>query len=243
MYSYDGITWTQAPTSLPFFTSGSPDNPKPTTVSWNTDYWIAAGNNNIMLYSYDGIAWYSLPSGASLIGICSELATSFRPRVGLDSSQLAVIYKAGNQPYSSITGSLLALSTTPSRIYSTSSVTSSATSKFLIMLNVVVTMPSGEPGNVGIRITVGRFTLSTPTSAQAINVVSNTSISSSFPSSTMLAWPAMTAAAGSQINISGSAVDIPGSSNTYYYSVWVHATTSVTLTNMSVFLSVLQVSA
>jgi len=150
---------------------------------------------------------------------------------------------SGNQPYSSITGSLLALSTTPSNIYTTNSVSSSATSKFLIMLNVTYTLPSGEPGNVGLKITVGRYTSSSPTSAQAINVVSNTSISSSFPSSTMLAWPAMTAAAGSQINISGSAVDIPGSSNTYYYSVWVHATTSVTLTNMSVFLSVLQVSA
>jgi hypothetical protein len=59
----------------------------------------------------------------------------------------------------------------------------------------------------------------------------------------MVAWPAISAAAGSQISKSGSAIDIPGSSNTFYYSVWVYATGSVTLTNMSVFLSALLVSA
>jgi hypothetical protein len=255
MYSYDGITWTQAQTSLQFFISGSPENPKPTALSWNTNYWIAAGNNNIILYSYDGIIWYSLPSGQSLIGTCIQLATSFKPLISIDSSQLTVSYKAGNQPYSNITGSLLDLNTTPSRVYTTGSVVSSVTSRFIIMLNVTFTMPvtyippvgdeGGQPEleNIGLKITVGRYTTSTPTSGEAINVVTNTSVSSSFPSATMIAWPAMGASAGSQINISGSAVDSPGSSNNFYYSVWAHTTSSITLTNMSVFLSVLQVSA
>jgi hypothetical protein len=111
------------------------------------------------------------------------------------------------------------------------------------MLNVTYTLPSGGPGNAGLKITVGRYTSPTSTSDQDINVVSNTSVSSSFPSATMLAWPAISAAAGSEINISGSAIDSPGYFNTFYYSVWVYATSSVILTNMSVFLSVLQVSA
>jgi len=241
MYSYDGITWILATSSLSFFTSGSPNNPMPTSVAWNTHYWIAAGNNNIMLYSYDGIVWNTLLSGASLIDTCSKIASSIPPLVS--NSQLTVNYKVGNQPYSSITGSLLNLSTTPSNVYTTSSVVSTATSKFLIMLNVTYTLPSGSPGNVGLNITVGRYTSSSATSAQAINVVSNTSVSSSFPSATMVAWPAISAAAGSQVSKSGSAIDIPGSSNIFYYSVWVYATGSVTLTNMSVFLSVLLVSA
>jgi hypothetical protein len=82
MYSYDGIHWIQASTSVPFFTNGSPNNPVPVSVAWNTNYWVAAGNDNIMLYSSDGRTWYSLPSGSSLIDSCYQITASIQPLFG-----------------------------------------------------------------------------------------------------------------------------------------------------------------
>jgi hypothetical protein len=151
---------------------------------------------------------------------------------------------AGNQPYTNITGSLLSLTTTPKNVYASSSVvTATTTAKYLIMLNATFTLPSGASGNHGVQFTVGRYTSSTPLSTQAINIVSgSSSISSSFPASTMTGWPSINDAGGSTINSSASAIDTPGTAATYYYTVWAYSDANMTLTGMNIFLSVLQVS-
>jgi hypothetical protein len=97
MYSYDGVNWITSESSLKYFTAREPNRDSPITVAWNTKYWVVGGYNNLMIYSSDGKEWNSLPGGASLLNVCYQIASSFKPLVGRKPSPVPKIVPDPNR--------------------------------------------------------------------------------------------------------------------------------------------------
>jgi hypothetical protein len=163
----------------------------------------------------------SWPVAFSMIGASGNTGSN-GPTGYTGPSGLSVSYQDGNQPFSAISGSLLTLNTTPGYVYQTN-ISSTSTGKYIIMVNIIYTLPSGSNGDdCGIKFTVGRYTATGATSAQAINIVTNTSVSSSFPASPMGSTPAIASTNTQTLTVSGFAMDIPASAGTQYYTVWMY---------------------
>jgi hypothetical protein len=84
-YSYDGITWTQTPSSTPF-------NNLITDVVWgqSTGYFVASGRfvPNEVAYSADGINWTGSSSGNSLFAFYPALSSNPEVIIGVAGSTL-----------------------------------------------------------------------------------------------------------------------------------------------------------
>jgi hypothetical protein len=110
-----------------------------------------------------------------------------------------------------------------------------------VLVNVCLTSQ-----NTDVQVTVGRATTSGALAATSTNIVSGISpltLPNVTPNYYMAALGKQGDLDGEYYNLTGSALDFPAASNTYYYTVWMSSVGSKTFNEMAVSLQVLQVLA
>jgi hypothetical protein len=147
-------------------------------------------------------------------------------------------YALGNSPYVA-SGSLLTttVGTTQTAIYQVGPITTTATTKLMVMATASYTS-----NKHGVQLTVARATTSGATAAVSTNIVSNAAplvLPAATTAYYMAAWPAMNDGSN-PVNLNGFALDSPGA-GTFYYTIWMSSDSSHTYTTMAAALSVLKV--
>jgi hypothetical protein len=148
-------------------------------------------------------------------------------------------YAAGNTAYATGTSLTRVITTSATRVYQVGPVTTTATTKFLILVNVCFTAQ-----NTAIQVTVGRAASSGANAASSTNVVSGISpltLPNSTPNYYIAAVSAQGDMNGHDCNLSGSGIDAPGS-GTFYYTLWMSSDTQKTFNEMTVNLNVLTIT-
>jgi hypothetical protein len=147
----------------------------------------------------------------------------------------SISFAAGNEPYA--TGLITSeINTTETRVYQIDSVTSTATTKFLIMANVAF-----KSGGHNVQMTVGRATLSGAAAAVSTNIVSDISPVALPTSQNPTYYMGAThEGVSNYTSISGHAIDTPGA-GTFYYTIWMSSSTLHTYTGMTVALTALKI--
>jgi hypothetical protein len=147
----------------------------------------------------------------------------------------SVSYAAGNNPYS-VSLITTTVGTSQTRVYEIGPMTSTASSKFFISANTVMTS-----GNHDVQMTVGRATTTGATAADSTNITSGTT-PVTLPQTTNSYYFAGARGHNNQkMNVTGFALDAPGA-GTFYYTIWMSSNTSHEYTDMAVALCVLNVT-
>ena len=144
-------------------------------------------------------------------------------------------FVAGTEPYAT---SLITttVGTAQTRVYEIGPITSTATSKFMIMATV-----SYYGGNHNVQMTVGVATSSGAVAADSTNIVSNISPLVLPQTTTSYFMGAAPGHGGSTAeSMTGHAIHTPGS-GTFYYTIWMSSSSSHTYTGMTAMLSVLKI--
>ena len=153
-------------------------------------------------------------------------------------------YVAGNEPYATGTsgaaGQFLLTTTiaaTATAVYEIGPITTSATTKLLLMANVCLVYT-----DFPLVLTVGRATSSGASIANSTNIVSDASMWTNPPTSPSyyIAAVSSTQVNPKSTNLSGFCTDTPGT-GTFYYTIWMTSSTSQTYAGMTAFLTALRI--
>jgi len=142
----------------------------------------------------------------------------------------------GNSPYvPSATLLTTTIGSSATRLYQVGPITTSASSKLLIVANISMIAASAN----NLQLTVGRST--NPAASSTVNVLNNTSIALPISTgSSAYFMAAKTTVTSEPTTLSGTVVDSPGV-GTFYYSVWASSTPAMSAnTTLTANLNVLQ---
>jgi len=128
------------------------------------------------------------------------------------------------------------IGTGETRIYQVGPITTTASTKLLIMANVCFIADNKQ-----VDMTVGRATTSGATAANSTNIVSGTSpvnLPTTTPSYYM---GAVSHSNNIRSNVNGFAIDAPGA-GTFYYTIWMSSSGSHNYSEMTAVLTALQIN-
>jgi len=146
-------------------------------------------------------------------------------------------FQLGNNPYAT-GGNLITttIETAETRIYEVGPITTTASTKLLIMANA-----SFISNNSRVIMNVGRATTSGATAANSTNIVSGTT-PVTLPTTTPSYYMAATSEANNhESNTNGFAIDAPGA-GTFYYTIWMSSSSSHNYSEMTAVLTALQIT-
>jgi hypothetical protein len=149
----------------------------------------------------------------------------------------SISYQLGNNPYA--TGASLittTIGTAQTRIYEVGPITTTASTKLLIMANA-----SFISNNRRVVMTVGRATTSGAIAANSTNIVTGTTPVTLPPTTTAYYMAATSEANNHESNVNGFAIDVPGA-GTFYYTIWMSSDTSHNYSEMTAVLTALQIN-
>jgi len=149
----------------------------------------------------------------------------------------SISFQLGNNPYAA-SGTLITttIGTGETRIYQVGPITTTASTKLLIMANVCFIADNKQ-----VDMTVGRATTSGATAANSTNIVSGTSpvnLPTTTPSYYM---GAVSHSNNIRSNVNGFAIDAPGA-GTFYYTIWMSSSGSHNYSEMTAVLTALQIN-
>jgi hypothetical protein len=149
----------------------------------------------------------------------------------------SISYQLGNNPYAA-SGSLITttIGTAQTRIYQVGPITTTASTKLLIMANA-----SFISSDKQVSMTVGRATTSGATAANSTNIVSGTSPVTLPTTSPSYYMAAVSHGNNIQANVNGFAIDAPGA-GTFYYTIWMSSSGSHNYSDMTAVLTALQIT-
>ena len=149
----------------------------------------------------------------------------------------SISYRLGNNPYAE-SGNLITttIGTAQTRIYEVGPITTTASTKLLIMANACFTS-----NNRRVVMTVGRATTSGAIAANSTNIVTNAS-PVTLPALTSSYYMAATSEPNThESNTNGFAIDAPGA-GTFYYTIWMSSDASHNYSEMTAVLTALQIT-
>jgi hypothetical protein len=223
LYSYDGLTWYDSASANALFLYGA------STIAAKTILPTTA-------FPDRGPTGATGPTGnpSSVSGPTGATgSTGSTGSTGPTGASLS--FAAGNNPYS-VTLITTTVGTTQTRIYEIGPITSTATAKFFVTANTVMTS-----GNHDVQMTVGRAPITGDISGNSVNVASGATPVELPQTTNSYYFAGGHGQNGKKMNITGFALDAPGA-GTFYYTIWMSSSSSHNYTDMAVALSVLNVN-